>query len=105
MVSPARQRQIAAEANLRQLASQHTAKAVRTLVELIDSKETPPAAKVAAVRELLDRAHGKPAQSVEIRQNRDASEYSDADLYAIAGLGSARVVAPQGSAPEPDQLH
>jgi hypothetical protein len=82
----AERRQREAMLTLRELAGQHTADAVAILAGIAKDVQTPAAARVAAIREILDRAHGKAAQSVEVTQKRDAAEYSDADLYAIAGL-------------------
>ena len=64
-ISEARKAELKAEATLKQLAAHHTSEAVKTLVELFKSTETPPAARVAAIKELLDRGHGKATQKVE----------------------------------------
>lgn len=64
-ISEARKAELKAEATLKQLATQHTSEAVKTLVQLFKSAETPPAARVAAIKELLDRGHGKATQKVE----------------------------------------
>jgi hypothetical protein len=63
-LSEVRQAQLRAEATLRELAAQHTPEAIRTLVEMMQDQATPAAARVSAIRELLDRAHGKPAQTI-----------------------------------------
>jgi hypothetical protein len=63
-VSEVRQAQLRAEATLRELAAEHTPEAIRTLVEMMQDQATPAAARVSAIRELLDRAHGKPAQTI-----------------------------------------
>jgi hypothetical protein len=40
--------------------------ALKALTRLAMSSSTPPAARVAACREILDRAYGKPTQAVEL---------------------------------------
>lgn len=46
------------------LARVHTESAVRTLVGIYASDESPPAARVAAANSILDRGWGKPAQTI-----------------------------------------
>jgi hypothetical protein len=85
--SEARQAQLRAEATLRELAAQHTPEAVRTLVEIMQDEATPAAARVSAIRELLDRAHGKPTVTVAGDEERPiplaivtgVPDYLDAD--------------------------
>lgn len=50
---------------LKEIAGEYTEAAVKTLVEVMEDPEAPPAARVAAADKLLDRGHGKPAQMVE----------------------------------------
>jgi hypothetical protein len=52
-----------ATASVRALAQEHTPEAIEKLVHLMRHAETE-AAKVAAIRELLDRAHGRPTQPI-----------------------------------------
>lgn len=58
------------------------------LAGIARDKENPPAARVAAYRELLDRACGKPMQGValtgELELGRSAQELTDDELAAIA---------------------
>lgn len=51
-------------AEVREFAGQFTEAAIRGLVAIAKSKKSPAAAKVAAWNAVLDRAIGKPAQSV-----------------------------------------
>lgn len=53
--------------DIRALAKSYTEKAVATLAAIMDDVEAPPAARTAAACALLDRAYGRPAQSVEAR--------------------------------------
>ena len=46
------------------VAGRYTVECVRTLMEIVRKKKAPPAARVAACKEVLDRAHGRPAQAV-----------------------------------------
>lgn len=46
---------------IKELASPYGAEALGTLVEVMRSNGSPPAARIAAAREVLDRAYGKPA--------------------------------------------
>src|SRR5262245_53675806 len=54
----------AALAEVQQLARAETAANVRALVRIRDAEDSPPAAVVAAVSVLFDRAFGKPAQMI-----------------------------------------
>jgi hypothetical protein len=54
-----------ASADLRSLARSHTESAVKTLAGVMTSKDSPPAAQVAAASALLDRGWGKPPQALE----------------------------------------
>ncbi len=49
---------------VRELAQKHGPKILQSLVDMVNDDETPHAARVAASKEVLDRAYGKPAQSV-----------------------------------------
>lgn len=56
-----------ATAAIKDIAGQYTEQAVTTLVSILAGGEgIPAAAQVAAAKELLDRAHGKPGQSVDL---------------------------------------
>lgn len=48
-----------------ELARTHSAKAIKTLAEIMDSDSAPPAARVGAATAILDRGWGKPKQSIE----------------------------------------
>lgn len=63
-LSEARKAELKAEATLKELARQHTSEAIRTLVEMMQDAGAPPAARVAAVKEILDRGHGKAVQTI-----------------------------------------
>lgn len=81
-LSEARQAQLRAEATLRELAAQHTPEAVRTLAEIFQDESTPPAARVAAIKELLDRAHGKATQVIAGDEERPLATITRIELVA-----------------------
>lgn len=59
------------------------------LIELALNSETPPAVRVAATKEVMDRGFGKPQQSVEFHQRpKTVKELTLAELLAIAARGS-----------------
>ena len=55
--------------NIKSLARSHTETAIKTLAGIANQKDAPAAARVAAVKELLDRGWGKAQQSVEVTGN------------------------------------
>lgn len=50
---------------LRDLARAHTLDALDTLIEVMKDKASPPASRVAAAKELLDRGYGKAPQPMD----------------------------------------
>lgn len=55
-----------ATADIKALAQVHGEQAIGTLAGMIGDTSLPPAARVAAAKELLDRGYGKAGQSVEL---------------------------------------
>src|SRR5829696_1917291 len=53
-------------AEVREAAMALTADAIRTLGEIMLDERTPPATRVMAAEKILDRALGKPAQTVDV---------------------------------------
>jgi hypothetical protein len=51
-------------AEVKELAREHTAEAIQTLVSIMRSPKSPPAARVSAANALLDRGYGKPPQHI-----------------------------------------
>lgn len=80
--------------DIRLLAAVYTSDALTTLAHIMEHSETDNA-RVAAARELLDRAHGKPAQYIEaniglLDQLSDAEQRSlAAALATLAGESGA----------------
>lgn len=86
-------------------ASKHAGKALQRLVELMDSEDERVA--LAAAERVLDRAVGRPRQTVanEVTRKRDVADIDDAELAAIATGSSEGAFAPQDGAQEPDSVH
>ena len=61
-----------ATADVKAAAQHYTEEAVQALAAIMRDSESD-AAKVAAIKELLDRGHGKPTQSVDIDANVKAA--------------------------------
>jgi hypothetical protein len=51
-------------AEVRELAREHTADAIQTLVSIMTNPKSAPAARVSAANALLDRGYGKPPQHI-----------------------------------------
>lgn len=61
-----------ATADIREAAQEYSQEALDTLAKVMRDGDSA-AAKVAAANSILDRAHGKPKQSMDIDANVDAS--------------------------------
>jgi len=76
--------------HVRELAREHTAAAVSTLVTVMKNVKAPPAARVAASNALLDRGYGRPGsmsvrfQTPELGSAADASKAMAAITTAVA---------------------
>jgi len=66
------------------LAREHTVEALNTLVKIMNDKKAPPASRVLAASNILDRGHGKAPQTINVRQLEDMTpeELTD-ELNAI----------------------
>ena len=53
-------------ADIRAIAQDYGPSAITVLTEIMQSKEQPPAARVAAAKELLDRGYGKSVQKTDL---------------------------------------
>lgn len=65
-------------AELRELAREHTSEAIETLISVMRDKSAPPASRVTAAREVLDRGYGRPAMELAL----DASLNTQIDVEA-----------------------
>src|SRR5574343_278303 len=95
---------------IRSLARKHTEKALNVLAGIMNEKDAPPAARVAAANSLLDRGWGKAMQPIEatIDDKRDAADWTRSELVSLihdANKGSARAAKANGRGGEPDQVH
>ena len=73
---------------LEDMAKAHSSTAIQTAADIMNDKEAPQSARMAAVRELLDRAHGKPVSKTELEatmkgSNAGVDELSEAELMAM----------------------
>ena len=74
---------------LNELAREHTAKAVNTLVEVMNDKGQPGSARVAAADKILNRGWGQAPQSLTLTDERtpiDLSEMTNEQLEALESL-------------------
>lgn len=71
-------------AELKELAGQHTHRAIASLVEIMNDPAAPHAARVAAANSLLDRTFGKPSISVETKIELDVANSHAAVLMRLA---------------------
>lgn len=69
---------------LRELAAQHSEDAVSALAELCNDPAQPGAVRLSASTALLDRAHGRPSQSVEFEGLPKPPEVDRSALIALA---------------------
>ena len=75
-----------APTQIRSLARSHTETAVNVLAGIMQQKDAPPSARVAAAQALLDRGWGKPTQPIAGDDEHDA-------LRCEASLGWTRCTA------------
>lgn len=68
-------------AEVQELAREHTAEAVGTLVEIMQDKSKPAAARVSAANAVLDRGYGKATQPIDTG-GKAAKEMTDAERDA-----------------------
>ncbi len=73
-----------ATADIKAAAAEFSEQALAALVRVMGDKESPAAAQVAAANAILDRAHGKPKQALDV----------DANLRAVVTKIERRIVRP-----------
>ena len=75
-------------ADVQELARQFTVEVIETLVEIMQDQKAPAAARIAAANSLLDRAFGKPPQTIaQTATGLNATMLSDDELAWIAAGG------------------
>ena len=70
-------------AKMQELARQHAPEALETLVQIMASSKSPPAARISAANAILDRGFGKPVPIVSELTPADVRTLSDEELTAI----------------------
>ncbi len=76
---------------VREAAKAKTVEAIETLALIMRDDKAPAAARVSAATALLDRGHGRPAQSVQVDdRRRDVSDMSTEELMAVMKRMDAR---------------
>jgi len=72
---------------IRTLAREHTAAALKTLIDIAGDKKAPAAARVAAAAHLLDRGYGRPETKIEATiEPREPSVFTALPWEEIARL-------------------
>ena len=70
---------------VQELAREHSTEAIATLAAIMRDKKAPPAARAMASNSILDRAYGKPPQTLNANvASRPIHEMTDAELLTIA---------------------
>lgn len=87
---------------LSDIADTHSEAALLKVVELMNSTDERIA--LVAAQTILDRVMGKPKQSVETTHKREASDYSRAELLAIARMGREGVDTPGHGSGQSDRI-
>ena len=82
------------------LARDSSTKAMGRLIELIDSDDERIALQASLA--MLDRAMGKPKQTAEVPEKRDASDYTSAELLDIIRDSRAGAEPQEDGAGQPD---
>lgn len=75
--------------DLREAAQGYSAEALETLASMMRDQASPPAAKVAAARELLDRGFGKAVQAVDVNSKVDMGATAAQVLMDLANRSKA----------------
>jgi hypothetical protein len=91
--------------DVKEMARALVPEAIKILGQIMRDKEATPPARVSAASVILDRAYGKPAQTVNAHVVRTVIDATDAELAAIAfgrGAGDAEA---EGSEGEPHGVH
>lgn len=79
--------------SIAELAREHTAEALGTLLSVMRSKKAPAAAKVNAAAKVLDRGWGQPSQSIALTDERAPPDLSGMTEEQLEALESLRAVA------------
>ena len=88
-----------ATAEVRELAREYTPAVVKALFSIVEDTKAPSAARVSAGAVLLDRGHGKPTTSVDMRMD---GQVSLVDLLTSLAVVTVNEPAADDDAVEPD---
>lgn len=80
-------------ARVADLAREHTPKAIETLAAIMNDEKATRTTRIAAANALLDRAHGRPAQSVGIGVGLSFDDPSVSDDRQMSDIEIARYLA------------
>ena len=69
------------------LARSRAEKALKVLEDVMNDDGATPASRVSAATILLERGYGKPSADVQLTVKRNANDFSDEELEAIADEG------------------
>ena len=89
---------------VQELARQHTEEAINTLLAICKDG-TSEAARVAAASAILDRAYGKPTQTVNTNVRRSIINLTDEELAAIAAGSGEGAAGEEDGEEELSSLH
>jgi adenine-specific DNA methylase len=84
------------------LARDSSTKAMEKLAKLVDSEDERVALQAAMA--VLDRAVGKPKQSVETSQKKEAADFTESELISLARLGRSGVAEADTSEEQSNRL-
>jgi hypothetical protein len=79
--------------DLRALCAEEDPANVAKLVALRDDPNVPPVVQLGAINAMMDRGHGKPAQTVTNRIIRSVTDLSDEELAALLASEEEREAA------------
>lgn len=77
-----------ATASIRDAAQEYSEEALAVLVSVMNTTTESAAARVAAANSVLDRAHGKPTQSVDLDANVKGSVLTRIELVGVRPDGN-----------------
>lgn len=83
-------------ADLREAARGFSQEALETLAGVMRDPEAPPAARVTAARELLDRGFGRPVQSVDVNSKVDMGQAAAQVLMSLTAAAREAKAFEQG---------
>jgi hypothetical protein len=69
--------------DVKELTRSLSPEALETLGHIMRDKKAPAAARVSAANAILDRAYGKPQQSLDVTSNQVPDDMTDEELLAV----------------------